>query len=332
MRELNFHIPMSQELKKVLPGIQFNVLLKNHTSFRIGGKAKYFFIARTKDELIKAVELAGKNNLPIFLLGGGSKLLISDKDFNGLVIKIQNSEFKVQDFQIFAGAGILTQKLTAIALDNNLTGLEYLKGIPGTVGGAIRGNAGASSGSIGDVIKQVEIFDKDKEKIKVFENKECQFNYRTSIFKENQNLIILSCILQLKKGNKLEIKKRMNDYLEYRKKSQPLNFASPGSIFKNYALTELEISNFNKKLIKEFPELNNFVKKGIIPAGYLIDKCNLKGKIIGGAQVSEKHANFIVNFKNAKAKDVKELIDLIKNKVKDKFKIELEEEVQYFNF
>ncbi len=327
---------MDQESINSIPGIQFNVLLKDYTTFRIGGRTKYFFIARTKNELIEIIKSARRNNLPFFILGGGSKLLISDKDFNGLVVKIQNSEFKVQDSQIFAGAGVLTPKLIAIALDNNLTGLEYLKGIPGTIGGAIRGNAGASGGSItgfiGDVIKQVEVFDKNKEKIKVFKNKECRFNYRTSVFKENQSLIILSCILQLKKGNKSEIEKRMNDYLEYRKKNQPLNFASCGSIFKNYVLSKSEVSNFNKKLIKEFPELENFIKKGTIPAGYLIDKCNLKGKIIGGAKVSEKHANFIVNFKNAKAKDVKELIDLIKNKVKDKFKIELEEEVQYFNF
>lgn len=327
---------MDQEPINSIPGIQFNVLLKDYTTFRIGGRTKYFFIARTKGELIEIIKSARKNNLPFFILGGGSKLLISDKDFNGLVIKIQNSEFKIQDSQIFTGAGILTEKLITIALDNNLTGLECLEGIPGTIGGAIRGNAGASGGSItgfiGDVIKQVEVFDKNKEKIKVFENKECRFNYRTSVFKENQNLVILSCVLQLKKGNKSEIEKTMNDYLEYRKKNQPLGFASSGSIFKNYVLSKSEISNFNKKLIKEFPELESFIKEGTIPAGYLIDKCNLKGKIIGGAKVSEKHANFIVNFKNAKAKDVKELIYLIKNKVKDKFKIELEEEVQYFNF
>jgi len=323
---------MDQEPIKNIPGIRLNVLLKDYTTFRIGGRTKYFFIARTKDELIKIMKLARRNNLPFFILGGGSKLLVSDKDFNGLVIKTQNSEFKVQDSQIFAGAGVLTQKLIAIALDNNLAGLECLKGIPGTIGGAIRGNAGASGGSIGDVIKQVEVFDKNKEKIEVFENKECRFSYRASIFKESQSLIILSCILQLKKGNKSEIEKRMNDYLEYRKKTQPLGFASCGSIFKNYVLSKSEIFDFNKKLIKEFPELENFIKEGTIPAGYLIDKCNLKGKIIGGAKLSEKHANFIVNFKNAKAKDVKELIDLVKIKVKDKFKINLKEEIQYFNF
>ncbi len=118
------------QLKSAFPNLQSNVSLRDYSTFKIGGEAKYFLATKTKDELIEAVKLARKNNLPIFILGGGTKLLISDKMFNGLVIKVQNSEFKVQDSQIFAGAGVLTQKLTAIALDNNLTGLEYLKGIP----------------------------------------------------------------------------------------------------------------------------------------------------------------------------------------------------------
>ena len=327
---------MGQELESDLSGVQLNVLLKNHSTFRIGGKAKYFFVVRKKQDLIKAVKLARKHNLLFFILGGGSKLLISDEEYKGLVIKIQMSEFKIQNNEILTEAGLSTARLVNIALENNLTGLESLTGIPGTVGGAIRGNAGASGdsirGSIGDVIKQVEVFDKEKEEIKIFKNKDCKFDYRTSAFKENPNLIILSCVVQLKEKDKLEIEKRMKEYLTYRKETQPLSFPSCGSIFKNYVLIKSEISNFNKELFKEFPELKKFIEKGTISAGYLIDKCNLKGKIIGGAQVSKKHANFIVNLGNAKAKDVKELIELIKTKVKNKFAISLKEEIQYFNF
>ncbi len=318
--------------KNIFPNLQSNVSLRDYSTFKIGGEAKYFLATRTKDELIEAVELARKNNLPLFILGGGSKLLISDETFNGLVIKVLNSEFKVSSSEIFAEAGLLTTRLTDIAFKNNLTGLEWLKGIPGTVGGAIRGNAGAFSSSMKNVVSFVEIFDKEKETIKIFKNRDCKFNYRTSIFEKNPNLIILSCAIQLKKGRKKEIEKKMKEYLNQRIKIQPLNLPSAGSIFKNYTLTKSEISNFNKKLLKEFPELEKFIEKGIIPAGYLIDKCSLKGKQIGGAKISEKHANFIVNFNNAKAEDVKKLIDLIKNKVKNRFQIILEEEIQYFNF
>ncbi len=320
------------QLKSVFPNLRSNVSLRDYSTFKIGGEAKYFLTIRTKDELIKVVELARKNNLPLFILGGGSKLLISDKIFNGLVIKVLNSEFKVSNSEIFAEAGLLTTKLTDVALENSLAGLEWLKGIPGTVGGAIRGNAGAFGGSMKNVVSFIEIFDKEKEKIKILKNKDCKFNYRTSVFEKNPNLIILSCAIQLKKGKKKEIEQKMKEYLNQRIKIQPLNFPSAGSIFKNYTLTKSDISNFNKKLLKEFPGLEKFIEKRIIPAGYLIDKCSLKGKQIGGAKISEKHANFIVNFNDAKAKDVKKLIELIKNKVKNKFKIILEEEIQYFNF
>ncbi|MCP6718252.1 MAG: UDP-N-acetylmuramate dehydrogenase [Patescibacteria group bacterium] len=327
---------MGQEFESDLSGVQLNVSLKNHSTFRVGGKTKYFFVVRKKQDLIKAVKLARKYNLLFFILGGGSKLLISDKEYQGLVIKIQMSEFKIQNNEILTEAGLSTATLVNIALENNLTGLEPLTGIPGTVGGATRGNAGASGGSIrgsiGDVIKQVEVFDREKEEVKIFKNKDCKFNYRTSIFKENPNLIVLSCVIQLKEEDKIEIEKKMKAYLAYRKKTQPLSFPSIGSIFKNYALTKSKISNFDKKLLKEFPELEKFIEKRTISAGYLIDKCDLKGKIIGEAKVSEKHANFIVNLGNAKAKDVKKLIELIKTKVKNKFGIILEEEIQYFNF
>ena len=158
-------------------------------------------------------------------------------------------------------------------------------------------------------------------------NRDCKFGYRDSIFKRNQNSIILSAVLQLKRGKRTEIKRKIQEYLDYRIKTQPLNFPSAGSIFKNQ---KSKIKNQN--LLKKFPELNEFNKKGEIPAGYLIEKCGLKGKRIGGAKISEKHANFILNFKNAKAKDIFKLIKLIKQKVKKKFKIDLEEEIQYLGF
>ena len=309
-------------IEKELSGIKKNISLKNYTTFKIGGRAKYFFVAKSKEDVIKAVLVAKKMRLPFFILGGGSNILVSDRGFKGLVVKIESGMWNVEGSKIYAGAGVLLNQLVHLALKNNLMGLEWAVGIPGTVGGAIYGNAGAFGKSIGDSVKKVEVLDTKDLRFKIYDLKKCKFGYRNSIFKEKKNLIILSAIIQLKKGNKKEIEKKIKEYLEYRKKTQPLNFPSAGSVFKNY---ELRIKKY--ELIKKFPELKNFIKKGQIPAGWLIEKCGLKGKKIGKAKISEKHGNFILNLGVAKAKDVKKLINLIKKKVKEKFGITLEEEV-----
>lgn len=254
---------------------QRDVSLKNYTTFKIGGSAKYFFTAKTKEDLFCAITAAKKLKLPFFVLGGGSNILVSDRGFKGLVIKFG------QPFSSYVSKG-----------------LEWAVGIPGTVQGAVCGNTGAFKKSMKDVVESVEVFDVKTGKIKIFKNKNCKFSYRNSIFKHNKNLIILSVKIKPKKSNAKKIK----EYLDYKKERQPLDYPSAGSIFKNP-------SGFS--------------------AGGLIEKCGLKGKIIGQAKISEKHANFIVNLGNARAKDVKELINLIKKEVKKKFKINLEEEIQF---
>lgn len=252
-----------------------NISLKKYTTFQIGGKAKYFFVAKTKTDLISAIKMAKKMNLPFFIFGGGSNLLVSDKGFNGLVIK--------------------TGKPLALYV---LKGLEWAAGIPGTIEGAVYGNAGAFGKSMKDVVKTVEVFDTRTGKIKFFKNKDCKFGYRDSVFKKKKNLIILSVKIKLKKSDPKKIK----EHLKQRKEKQLLGYASVGSIFVN--------------------------PKGLT-AGELIEKCGLKGKRIGNVKISEKHANFIVNLGKGKAKDVKKLINLIKKEVKKKFKINLEEEIQF---
>ena len=335
MSKINF-----QEIKKLLPEIKKNVLLKNYTTFKIGGRAKYFFEAKNKEDLIKAISLAKKFKLPFFILGGGSNLLVSDKGFKGLVIKIQNTKYKIQNTKIMAEVGVMLGELVNVSAKTGLSGLEWAVGIPGTVGGAIHGNAGAFGKSMKNVVKEVEVFDLSNEKIKTFKNKDCQFDYRESIFKKNKNLIILSTKLKLKKEKKSKIERKMREYLNYRKENQHLNLPSAGSVFKNYEL-RLQPAHHppeksgpikNYELVKEFPELREFNKKNLIPAAWLIEKCGLKGKKIGGAKISEKHANFIVNLGEAKAEDVKKLINLAKKKVKNKFSITLEEEIQFLGF
>ena len=198
-----------QKLKKELPEIRKDISLKNYTTFRIGGKAKYFFAAKERKDLILALKIAKKLKLPFYLLGGGSKLLVSDKGFNGLVIKVENSKFKVQNCEIFSEAGLSLERLINIAVDNSLTGLEWAAGIPGTVGGAVRGNAGAWERSMLDIIKEVEVFDLKNQKILTFSNKKCEFAYRSSIFKKNKNLVILSSTINLRKGNKKKSKSQI---------------------------------------------------------------------------------------------------------------------------
>ncbi len=258
--------------------IKRNITLAKYTTFRIGGKAKYFFAAKNKDEIIKAIKWAKNKNLPFFILGGGSNLLVSDKGYRGLVIKFG-------------------EPLSSYVLK----GLEWAVGIPGTIQGAVFGNAGAFGKSMKDAVESIEAFDTKTSKEKVFKNKDCKFSYRTSIFKKNKNLIILSVKIKLKKSSP----KAIREYLNYKKNTQPLNFSSAGSVFKNPA--------------------------GFF-AGKLIEECGLRGKKIGDVKISEKHANFIINLGKGKAKDVKKLISLVKKSVKNRFKINLEEEIQFLGF
>jgi len=278
-----------------------NVALKNYTTFKIGGPAKYFCIVKTEKDLLQAVKWANKNNLPFFILGGGSNLLVADKGFNGLVIKIENCKLKIVNSKVIAGAGISLTTLLSVTANAGLSGLEWSAGIPGaTLGGAIRGNAGAFETGIKDVVRKVEVFDVRDLRFKIYDLRDCQFGYRESVFKKNSNLIIFSAELEFKKSDKKKIKEKVKEILSYRMSKHP-KLPSAGSVFKN---------------------LEN------IRARDLIEKAGLKGKKIGRAQISDQHANFIVNLGGAKAKDVLELMNLAKKEVKNKLGIKIEEEIQ----
>jgi len=295
------------EIQKFLPGIKKNILLKNYTTFKIGGKANYFFVAENKKNLISAVKAAKKFKISFFVLGGGSNLLIPDKGYKGLVIKVDNKKLKIKKnkkIEIFSEAGTTLTKLVSEFTKKEISSLEWATGIPGTLGGAIYGNTGAFGKSIKDNIKEVEVFDSQRFKIRFLKNKDCKFSYRNSIFRNKKNLIIISAKLKGKSGNKKDIRNKIKRYLNEKKQNQPLSFYSAGSIFKNP---------------KRFS------------AAYLIEKCNLKGKREGNVKISEKHANFIVNLGNGRARDVKKLINFVKKEVKNRFKIKLEKEVCFLN-
>ena len=313
--------------------IKKDVLIKNYTTFKIGGRAKYFTIVRSAHELIKAILLARDKNLPFFILGGGSNILFPDKVYPGLVIKIESNDIQLKGNKIYAEAGVRLSNLVSFAFQNRLSGLEWAIGIPGTLGGAIRGNAGAFKKSIGKIVGDVEFLkiSPHLEYGKIRAN-ECNFGYRTSIFKQEEerglvNLIILAAEIKLKKGEKKGIETKMKKFAGYRKESQPLNFPSAGSIFKNWKGIIRD-----KNLLGNFKEIKEFNKKREIPAAYLIEKAGLKGEKVGGAIVSVQHSNFIINAGGAKYSDVISLIKKIKSKVRKKFKIDLEEEIKIISF
>ncbi|MDP2951160.1 MAG: UDP-N-acetylmuramate dehydrogenase [bacterium] len=284
--------------------IKENISLKELTTFKIGGSAKYFAEVETAEDLREALLFAKQSNLPFFVLGGGSNLLVSDIGFEGLVIKITFREAKVLDSnKIQASSGVALSDLVGLALARGLSGLEWAAGIPkATLGGALFMNAGAFLANMADITGEVIAFDATSLEFKTFPFQGCLFGYKDSVFKQNKNLIIWQAILKLEKKDKKEIETEMKRVLAYRQKNHPLEYGSAGSVFKN---------------------------PHNLPAGEAIEKAGLKGKQIGQAKISEKHCNFIVNLGAATAKDVKALIDLCKKQVKEKLKIDLAEESIY---
>lgn len=301
-----------------------NIYLARLGSFRIGGPSRYFFEARSKAEIEAAVKKAKADKLDIFVLGGGTNLLPSDEGYEGLVLKPNLWHLERAGSEIKVGAGVLMSELLDFAAHAGLSGLEWAGGLPGTVGGAIRGNAGAFGGEIKDVVKAVTSYDTEMFRELERFNEECKFDYRSSLFKTERNgrEIILGATLTLKSGDPEKIREEMNAKIAYRQERHPLEYPNIGSIFKNVDLEKIPISSRAKfaHVVKPDPF-------PVVPAAYLISEAGLKGVTHGGAMVSPKHPNFIVNVLWAKANDVKNLIELTKSEVHKRFGIKLEEEV-----
>lgn len=307
--------------------IKKNIFLSDFTTFHLGGPARFFVEVKDKNKLEEALQFAREKKIKWFILGGGSNLLVSDQGFDGLVIQINNRESEIQGTEIVVSAGLFLSEVVFLARKNNLSGLEWATGIPGSVGGAIFGNAGAYGSTIKDSITKVEILDLTQEKFlwKEYSVGDCHFKYRTSIFKQKKECVIFSAVFSLKISKEEEIEARMRDVIQKRKGKIPQN-PSAGSFFKNPIVENL-------KVLVEFEKDQNIKSRGgKIPAGWLIDQLDLRGQKIGGAMISQEHANFIINAGNAKAEDVIILASLIKQKVRNRFGIQLEEEVQFLGF
>lgn len=295
-----------QDLRKIIPeeNIKRNEPMSKHTSFKTGGPAEFYITAKTIEDIQNIFQYAKTNRIKLYIIGNGSNLLVSDEGIKGIVLKIavDNIETLVSDFGILvnAGAGVKTMALAQILKKDGITGFEELAGIPGTIGGANYMNAGAYGKELKDIIVETKVINKETGKIETLKKEEQELKYRSSIFK-NKKYIIIETTFNLQRGKPEEIERRMNEFSIQRKEKQPLEYPSAGSTFKR--------------------------GDGFITAK-LIDECGLKGYTIGGAQISEKHAGFIINKGNATSKDILDLIDYTKKKVFEKFGVQIEEEVE----
>lgn len=313
---------MDPSILKLLPGVQRNVLLAPYTTFCIGGRAKYFFVARTNARIIQAVKAAKSLRLPFFILGGGSNLVVADRGFSGLVIRVQTKKYRIEGLRLFCEAGVSMATLVRETGKKGLSGFEWAGGLPGFVGGAIRGNAGAFKGEIKDAILWVIALD-EKGRERLFLRNKCRFSYRSSLFKE-RGLVILSAAFALQKGSKRAIQAIAADHVTYRKERHPLEYPNAGSVFKN-----CDLKKFSSALQKKLQPAVKVDPFPVVPTAYLNDQAGLKGIRQKNIQISTKHPNYMVNLGKGKAKDVVALVKKVKKIIKKKFGVELEQEIEY---
>jgi len=323
--------------------IQKNVKLSEYSTFKIGGEAKEFVEVKNEKEFLEVINYVKENNLKFFILGGGSNVLFDDRGFEGIIIKISapsprraqqgGPALGWQDTSLEFWAGYSLSSLVNFARDNNLTGLEWAVGIPGTIGGAVRGNAGAFGGAMADVIAEVKAYDTSELKVVNYELKNCDFGYRDSIFKKNPELVIVSAKIKLEKGDKEKIKEKMKEILKKRSIKQPKDWiGSAGSFFKNPIV---EDEKLRKKFSAQGGPASGWEKKmksrisdKRISAGWLIEEAGLKGEKFGNISVSDTNANFLINSGSGTMEEVLMAASIIKQKIRDKFGIEIQEEAK----
>ncbi|MBI45349.1 MAG: UDP-N-acetylenolpyruvoylglucosamine reductase [Candidatus Marinimicrobia bacterium] len=278
-----------------------NESMKKHTTFGVGGRADLFILPKDLLEIKATIDIIKNKNINYYFFGSGSNILVDDNGLRGIIISLKKSSKKIifDNDKVFVDCGAMLGTLVKKINQHNITGFESLGGVPGTVGGALIMNAGAFGAEISNYLISVSTINMEG-KIKTYKNNDIDFAYRSSSFPKNE--LLVSAVFKCNKGNKNTIKNKKMDASKLRKKNQPLKYRSAGSIFKN-------------------PSQD-------LAAGYLIDKAGLKGKRIGGAQISEKHANFIINIDNASSNDVISLIELVKKEIKLKFNIKLELEIK----
>jgi len=319
-----------------------NVLLAPYTSFRIGGPAEFFGEAKSTQELCDALLFAKKEPMPITMIGGGQNVLIADRGISGLVVVNRAKEILVKGTRIVADSGVTAGELVARATQEGLSGFSWAAGLPGTVGGCVFGNAGTFGVSFGDIVERVTLVTPEGNTEELLHN-DCAFGYKTSIFKSiRKGSVIVSATLKLAKGDLQKIRKEVAQNIRWRTLHHP-PYQSAGCMFKNPALEHYHRLDFD--VVSHRHAHGSFVEgclecgdaprawfRDRIPAGWLIDRSGLKGKRVGDALVSDKHANFIMNLGKARAEDVVILAGIMKERVHREFGVMLEEEVQLLGF
>lgn len=291
---------LTNEIKQGI--VKIDEPMRKHTNFKIGGNADVFVIAKNIEEIKCVIKFSKENNILLTILGNGSNVLVSDKGIRGIVLQVGTKEIKIEKQKnalVKVEAGVMLGALAQVLLKQSISGFEFAAGIPGSIGGAIRMNAGAYGGEMKDIVKNVTVLN-EKGEINILTNEECEFSYRHSRF-TNSKEIIIKATLELPFGNENEIKAKMDEYAQSRKEKQPLNLPSAGSTFKRGA---------------------DFI------TAKLIDECGLKGYTSGNAQVSTLHAGFVVNLGNATAQDVLSVVNHVKQVVLEKTGKQIELEIE----
>lgn len=291
---------LTNEIKQGI--VKIDEPMRKHTNFKIGGNADVFVIAKNIEEIKCVIKFSKENNILLTILGNGSNVLVSDKGIRGIVLQVGTKEIKIEKQKnalVEVEAGVMLGALAQVLLKQSISGFEFAAGIPGSIGGAIRMNAGAYGGEMKDIVKDVTVLN-EKGEINVLTNEECEFSYRHSRFTDSKEIVI-KVTLELPLGDEAEIKAKMDEYDQSRREKQPLNLPSAGSTFKRGA---------------------DFI------TAKLIDECGLKGYTSGNAQVSTLHAGFVVNLGNATAQDVLNVVNHVKQVVLEKTGKQIELEVE----
>lgn len=306
--------------------IEKEVTLAQYTSFRIGGPAELFTTVSTPQQLRHAVSFAHKRGIPYYILGGGTNVLVSDSGFRGLVIRAKLEAIRLGEDEVEAQAGVELMHLVECLAQQGLSGLERLAGIPGTLGGAVRGNAGAYGTSIAETVRQVLALDTDAMELVSVPGEGCDFGYRTSTFKKGQRLVVVSALLELRRAPRQEIEEKVRETLAKRYARNLQAERSVGSFFMNPTVSDAHLVHAFES------ERQVRCRDNRIPAGWFIDKAGLRNRRVGGAMVSDQHANYLINTGSASARDVLELAGAIKDEVAAKTGVRLQEEVQYLGW
>ena len=300
-----------------------NVSLASYTRFDIGGPAAIFCDAGEESAFCGAIEAVAELELPHIVIGGGTNLIVSGQGFAGVVIRYTGSAIHRNESELCIEAGAVLQDVVDRSIELGLQGLETMTGIPGYLGGAVYGNAGAYGRSIQELIHQVRAF--DGQRLLTLTNEDCRFHYRESIFKERKNWIILSAALNFTSGDRCALAKTAAEIRSIRDAKYPPSMKCAGSIFKNLLLKDLPAH-----VIAAIPE--NVIREGKVPSAWFLDQTGVKGMRRGGIQIADYHANLIYNAGNGTATDLVTVIREAKRRVGERFGFDLEEEVQYVGF